>query len=83
MLKLFKNIKVIYFTIAPLLLLSGCAVGAATAAYSVKSQTADCLSSEGEERIIFKAKKEILSEIYAANPILAQHQVRMCPHPEN
>jgi hypothetical protein len=47
-------------------ILTGCAAGAATAVtagYSLKAQSADSLTADGEQRIIDRAKKEILSEM--------------------
>ena len=46
--------------------LSGCAAGAATAAtsgYSLKAQTADSLSAEGEQRLVERTKREIMAEL--------------------
>lgn len=44
-------------------LLTGCAAGAATAGYSIKAQSADGLTSEAEQRIINRAKAEILCDM--------------------
>lgn len=44
--------------------LTSCAAGAATAGYALKAQTSDCLTAEGEQRIVDRAKREILNDIY-------------------
>ena len=47
-----------WILLAPaLLLISGCAVGSASAAYSLRAKTATELTSEAEDRIIQKAVK--------------------------
>lgn len=45
------------------LFLSGCAAGAATAGYALRAQSADSLSSEAEQRIVDRTKKEIKMEM--------------------
>jgi len=52
-------------------ILSGCAAGAATAAtagYSLKSQSADSLTAEAERKMIDRAKKEIIAEMMITGP---------------
>lgn len=44
--------------------LSGCAVGAATSAYAVRANTADSLTAEGEQKMIWRLKKEVLDEVF-------------------
>ena len=59
-----------------LAVLSGCAAGAATAAtsgYSLKAQTADSLSAEGEQRLVERTKKEIMAELSKSS-----HSVSNC-----
>jgi hypothetical protein len=54
--------------IAACFLLSGCALGAGTAAtagYALKAKTAEELTSAGEERIVERAKKETITELQA------------------
>ena len=51
-----------------LLMLSGCAIGAGTAAtagYSLKAKTAEELSPAGEQRIVDRAKQETITELEA------------------
>ena len=51
-----------------LLMLSGCAIGAGTAAtagYSLKAKTAEELSPSGEQRIVDRAKQETITELEA------------------
>lgn len=43
--------------------LTGCAVGSATSALSLKALTADNLSAEAEQKIVDRTKKEIINEI--------------------
>lgn len=53
-------------SIYSLAVLSGCALGAGTAAtagYSLKSQSADSLTADAEQKIVERAKKEIIAEI--------------------
>lgn len=55
--------KIILFPLASLLLLlTGCAAGAATAGYAIKAQSADGLTTEAEQRIVDRVKREICSE---------------------
>ena len=42
-----------------LALLTGCAAGSATAGYSLKAQSADSSTSNAEQRLIEKIKREI------------------------
>lgn len=51
------------FAIVLFAALTGCAAGSATAAYSVKAQTADNLTSDAEQRIVDRAKREALAEM--------------------
>jgi hypothetical protein len=49
-----------YVLILPVvLLLNGCAIGAAVSAYSVNSRHADMLTSSGEKELIERVKKEL------------------------
>ena len=53
-----------------LTLLSGCAIGSGVAGvsgasvYSAHSKTADSLTAEGENRVVWRAKKEIFDQIF-------------------
>ena len=59
-----KNSKnFIILSILSLAALSSCAAGSATAGYSVRSQSADNISPEAEDRIVERAKNEALLEI--------------------
>ena len=51
-----------------LITLTSCAAGAATAAYSLKAQTSDGLTSEAEQRIVNRTKMEIMSELSKQQP---------------
>ena len=44
-------------------ILSGCAAGAATAGYALKAQSADSLTASAEQRIVDRAKMEIMTEL--------------------
>ena len=46
-----------------ILILSGCAAGAATAGYALKAQSADSLTADAEQRIIDRAKREVMADI--------------------
>lgn len=52
-------------------ILTGCAAGAATAAYAVRSNTADSLTAEGEQRIIDRTRREIMAELSSTSPCSA------------
>lgn len=61
-----KNLKKLSIFILPVILstiLTSCAAGAATAGYALKAQSADSLTAEAEQRIIKRAKYEVLTEI--------------------
>lgn len=68
-----KHIKKLALIALPLFclsILSGCALGAASAAtagYSIKAQTADGLTAEAEERIVERTKREVLAEMTKSN----------------
>lgn len=58
----------VFITLAVTLMLSGCAIGAGTAAtagYSLKAKTAEELSPAGEQRIVDRAKQETITELEA------------------
>lgn len=62
-----KNLKFIaysFVSMVSLMFLSSCAAGSATAAYALKAQTADNLSSDAEQRIVTRAKNEVFTEMY-------------------
>ena len=52
----------------PLIALTGCAAGSATAAYSLKALEADSVSSECENRIVERVKNEIEMEFDLSQP---------------
>lgn len=56
----------VYFSLV--LVLTGCAAGAATAGYAIKAQSADGLTSEAEQKIVDRTKREIFAEISAGSP---------------
>lgn len=64
-----KNLRKLMMLLIPVIsltVLSSCAIGAASAAtagYSLKSQSADSLTSEAEQRIVDRTKAEIMSEL--------------------
>lgn len=60
----FISCATIVLTLATGMSLVGCAAAAATAGYSLKAQTAECLSADAEQRIIDRAKREILAEVH-------------------
>jgi hypothetical protein len=45
--------------------LTGCAAGAATAGYALRADSANSLTAEGEDRIVRRAKREILAELHS------------------
>jgi hypothetical protein len=51
-------------------MLSGCAAGSATAGYAIKAHTADQLSSDGEARIVERAKRELIAEYCLERPCM-------------
>lgn len=62
-----KNLrKLMILPVLSLIVLSSCAVGAAgaaTAGYSLKSQSADSLTAEAEQKIVDRTKREIMAEM--------------------
>jgi hypothetical protein len=61
-----KNLKKLATLALPLLsvfVLTGCAAGAATAGYSIKSQSADSLTASAEQKIVERTKREIMAEL--------------------
>lgn len=57
--------KITLFALATLTLsfLTSCAAGAATAGYALKSQSADSLTASAEQRIINRAKAEMMADM--------------------
>ena len=50
-----------------LISLSGCTIGSGVAgvsAYSIRANEADSLTAKGENRVVWRAKKEIYDEIF-------------------
>lgn len=62
-----NNALMSIFAIFALSILAGCAAGSATAAYSLKSQSADSLTAEAERRIIERTKREVMNELSSQN----------------
>ena len=54
-----------WFVVFSTVLLSGCALGAATAGYAVKAQAADSLTPTAEQHIVDRAKQETITELRA------------------
>lgn len=57
--------------------LSSCAVGAATSAtsgYAIKSQSADSLTAEAEQRIVDRTKREIMAEMNTSHQNCSLHR---------
>lgn len=61
--KTFSKLVTISLSILTLAILTGCAAGAATAGYALKSQSADSLTASAEQRIVDRTKAEIMSEL--------------------
>ena len=61
-----------------LLLISGCALGSASAAYSMRAKTAAELTSEAEDRIIQKAVKATV-EYLAARGLIKSTEAPQVP----
>ena len=49
--------------------LAGCALGSASAAYSLKAKTAEELTPSAEQRIVDRAKQETITELQAKDLI--------------
>ena len=60
---MFYKLMIISLPMLSLTILTGCAAGAATAGYSLKSQSADSLTASAEQRIIDRAKREVREEM--------------------
>lgn len=63
-----KTLWINLFLIVILASLSSCAAGAATAGYAIKAQSADGLTAPAEQRIIDRAKKEMMWEMTHPQP---------------
>lgn len=61
--KIFNRLISSFLLILPLAITTGCAAGAATAGYAIKSQSADSLTAVAENRIVERTKREVLAEI--------------------
>ncbi len=59
-----QKISFIMLSILTTVMLSSCAAGSATAAYSVKAHEADGLSAQAEQRIVDRVKRELKCECY-------------------
>lgn len=59
-----------------LVILSGCAAGAATAGYALKAQSADSLTAAAEQRIVERTKREIMSEMSGGCPCSYTNQIQ-------
>ncbi len=62
------NRREFWWIVAVAFAVSGCAIGAGTAAtagYSLKAKTAEELSPAGEQRIVDRAKQETITELEA------------------
>jgi hypothetical protein len=60
---MFNKLMMISLPILSLAILSGCAAGAATAGYAIKAQSADSLTASAEQKIIDRAKREIMADM--------------------
>lgn len=55
----FNKLAKLTLPLISIAILSGCAVGAATAGYALKAQTADSLTVEAEQKIVDRVKREM------------------------
>jgi hypothetical protein len=55
-----------------LVTLTGCAVGAAASAYSINARSADSLSSEAADRLVARAKEEVLGDLVSKGVVKAE-----------
>jgi hypothetical protein len=58
-----KNMLKTMICMLSLLSLTSCAAGSLTAGYAARCNVADSLTSEGEQKIVDRAKKEIVLEL--------------------
>jgi len=68
-----KSLQV--FFVFGLATLTGCAVGAAASAYSINARSADSLSSEAADRIVARAKEEMLSDLVSKGVVKVEPKV--------
>lgn len=61
--KSFNKLALLALSALSLSSLTSCAAGAATAGYAIKSQSADSLTASAEQRIINRAKAEIMADV--------------------
>lgn len=64
---MFKKLVTLSLSTLVMITLSGCAAGAATAGYSLKSQSADGLTASAEQRIVDRTKREMMAELSRSN----------------
>lgn len=62
--KMFNKLATLSLSVLSVAMLTGCAAGAATAGYAIKAQSADSLTASAEQRIVDRAKMEVMSELY-------------------
>lgn len=76
-----KNLKKLSLFALPVVLstiLTSCAAGAATAGYAIKAQSADGLTAEAEQRIINRAKAEMMCDM----PMRCSAPTQCTPYPQ-
>lgn len=66
-LKMLKKLMKISLPILSIALMTGCAAGSATAGYALKAQSADSLTADAEQRIVERAKREMMADMNASN----------------
>lgn len=66
--RILNKLAMLSFMAIALTTLAGCAAGAATAGYSLRAHEADSLSAQAEQRIIDRAKREIMVEYMGHTP---------------
>lgn len=69
--KMFNKLMTLSLSMLTIAILTGCAAGAATAGYALKAQSADSLTASAEQRIVDRAKSEIMSDLYKQQHVSA------------
>lgn len=72
--KKINKFVMISMSILSLTIITGCAAGAATAGYALKAQSADSLTTDAEQRIVERTKREVMAELSGTNPFVSRGQ---------
>lgn len=72
--KAFSKLMMISLSLLSLSTLTSCAAGSLTAGYAARSNVAESLTADGEQKIVDRTKREIASEMRATPPCVPSSQ---------